>query len=480
MILEFDGRPIGEASELPAAVAQTAPGKNVELKVWRKNAEKEFKLKLGELDETQAATADAGQPEAGRLGLAVRPLTADERRQVGVNGGLLIEDVQGAAEDAGSDPATSCCPRTGTRSTACRTCASSSPAPRTMLRYWCSATTRASSCRLSWVRSRPRSSPASARPAVLPDRRALLFPESPPHGCIGICRVRVLAPGRELTRRTRGDLRRNGHRRRISRVTVFAFGMLLIVLSGIDILLLRHLVTVAGASASLIDDVVFKSEFSAALYLLPLVSGAVGTNLISHVLVQHLEEAEKRHEREQHAAHRHSSIAAISGALRSRCLQRCTGTAAGSVRAARGASAQLNCRDFRRAALTLPAAVPVRAAHIMRPPFAQHHRGVVMRYSTLLMESPRSVSGRAIAKETLDLVERATTDAVTDLGAKDDSVGDLLTFERSLRFAQGKSSAPTRAIACASRPGSGWGGAGGRCSSLAGSSRSRARHFSTR
>ena len=104
VILEFDGRPIGEASELPAAVAQTAPGKNVELKVWRKNAEKEFKLKLGELDETQAATADAGQPEAGRLGLAVRPLTSDERRQVGVNGGLLIEDVQGAAEDAGLRP----------------------------------------------------------------------------------------------------------------------------------------------------------------------------------------------------------------------------------------------------------------------------------------------------------------------------------------------------------------------------------------
>ena len=95
-------------------------------------------------------------------------------------------------------------------------------------------------------------------------------------------------------------------RRVISRVTVFAFGMLLIALSGLDILLLRHLVTVAGATVSLVDDVVFKSEFSAALYLLPLLSGAVGTNLISHVLVQHLEEAEKRHERERHAAHRHS------------------------------------------------------------------------------------------------------------------------------------------------------------------------------
>jgi len=91
-------------------------------------------------------------------------------------------------------------------------------------------------------------------------------------------------------------------RRAISRLTVFAFGMLLIGLSGLDFLLLRHLMTVAGNSASLLDDAVFKSEFSAALYVLPLISGAVGTNLISHVLVRHLEEAEKRHDRERKAA----------------------------------------------------------------------------------------------------------------------------------------------------------------------------------
>jgi len=34
----------------------------------------------------------------------------------------------------------------------------------------------------------------------------------------------------------------------------------------------------------------------------------------------------------------------------------------------------------------------------------------------------------AMAQEVLHLVERAETDAVTDIGAKDDSAGDLLTF----------------------------------------------------
>ena len=36
--------------------------------------------------------------------------------------------------------------------------------------------------------------------------------------------------------------------------------------------------------------------------------------------------------------------------------------------------------------------------------------------------------GPASAEEQLALVERATTDTVTDLGAKGDSVGDILTF----------------------------------------------------
>jgi hypothetical protein len=38
------------------------------------------------------------------------------------------------------------------------------------------------------------------------------------------------------------------------------------------------------------------------------------------------------------------------------------------------------------------------------------------------------LTGGAAADETLTLVERATSDAVTDLGAQGDSAGDILTF----------------------------------------------------
>ncbi|MNY42955.1 hypothetical protein D3C86_1778840 [compost metagenome] len=55
---------------------------------------------------------------------------------------------------------------------------------------------------------------------------------------------------------------------------------------------------VAKNTPSLADDAVFISELSIALYILPVVFGGIGVNLISHVLLRHLTEAEKRFDRE--------------------------------------------------------------------------------------------------------------------------------------------------------------------------------------
>lgn len=45
-----------------------------------------------------------------------------------------------------------------------------------------------------------------------------------------------------------------------------------------------------------------------------------------------------------------------------------------------------------------------------------------------IMLASASPTGTAAADETIALVERATSDAVTDLGATGDSAGDILTF----------------------------------------------------
>jgi hypothetical protein len=82
--------------------------------------------------------------------------------------------------------------------------------------------------------------------------------------------------------------------RSISRMAVAWFGLALISLSGADVFLLQRLKTMALATPSLFDDKIFASEFTIALYLLPVFFAGVGVNLVSHVMIHHLIGAEQR------------------------------------------------------------------------------------------------------------------------------------------------------------------------------------------
>ena len=83
----------------------------------------------------------------------------------------------------------------------------------------------------------------------------------------------------------------------ISRAAVAVLGLSLVLVAGVDVYLLQSLAVLAKATLSVVDDAVFLSELSIALYALPLMLGGIGVNLISHVLLRHLESAEKRFER---------------------------------------------------------------------------------------------------------------------------------------------------------------------------------------
>jgi hypothetical protein len=80
----------------------------------------------------------------------------------------------------------------------------------------------------------------------------------------------------------------------VASAVVLRFGCLMIALSGIDIYLLQRLKALSMLSRSLADDGVFVSEFSVALYLLPVVFAGLGVNMVSHVLIEHLKKAEQR------------------------------------------------------------------------------------------------------------------------------------------------------------------------------------------
>ena len=100
VILGFNGEPIEDSSQLPSRVAAMRPGEQAKLEVWRDGTSREMSVVLGEMPDLRSAEAAPQAVPAGRLGLAVRPLDPEEQRAADAEG-LLVEDVTGAAAEAG-------------------------------------------------------------------------------------------------------------------------------------------------------------------------------------------------------------------------------------------------------------------------------------------------------------------------------------------------------------------------------------------
>jgi serine protease Do len=104
VILSFNGEKLDSAGLLPAAVAATSPGSAVKLEIWRDRASRNVSVKLGETQDSPQVAANADSPGGGRLGVMVRPLTPDERREAELGEGLLVQQVEGPAAEAGIRP----------------------------------------------------------------------------------------------------------------------------------------------------------------------------------------------------------------------------------------------------------------------------------------------------------------------------------------------------------------------------------------
>jgi serine protease Do len=107
IILKFNGKKIENSNQLPPLVANMAPGSKVKLDIWRNGKHKQISVVLGNLNNSKLASNSNSGPsyKKSRLGVAVRPLTPEERKQENVNkGGLLVENVGGPAAKAGIEP----------------------------------------------------------------------------------------------------------------------------------------------------------------------------------------------------------------------------------------------------------------------------------------------------------------------------------------------------------------------------------------
>lgn len=107
VILKFDGKTVNSSADLPRIVAMTKPGNKVNVQLWRKGGTKDITMVVGELqDEKNAAAPRGGRgggspaaPSEGesRLGLVLSELNEQQKAELQVEGGLIVEDIKGAA-----------------------------------------------------------------------------------------------------------------------------------------------------------------------------------------------------------------------------------------------------------------------------------------------------------------------------------------------------------------------------------------------
>jgi serine protease Do len=105
VITAVNGTPVTDSSDLPTQIANLKPGTTADVTVWRDKASKDIKVTIGSLSETKiASNGDSTSQVQGRLGVAVRPLTPQEKSGASVSHGLLVQQAGGAAASAGIQP----------------------------------------------------------------------------------------------------------------------------------------------------------------------------------------------------------------------------------------------------------------------------------------------------------------------------------------------------------------------------------------
>ena len=109
IILKFDNKDVKTSTDLPRLVGAVKPGSRVNVQVWRKGATKDLAVAVGELPVDKTANTPPpfkrGKTEnIGKLGLTLSELTADQRKELKISAGVLVEEVKGVAARAGLQP----------------------------------------------------------------------------------------------------------------------------------------------------------------------------------------------------------------------------------------------------------------------------------------------------------------------------------------------------------------------------------------
>jgi serine protease Do len=105
IILRFDGKPIGQSSDLPRMVGMTHPGSKATMQVWRKGGVRDLSITVAEMPDDEKPTmrgkrsSKRADSSVNRLGLVLSDLTVEQRKQLGLSAGVLVEDVRNSRVD---------------------------------------------------------------------------------------------------------------------------------------------------------------------------------------------------------------------------------------------------------------------------------------------------------------------------------------------------------------------------------------------
>lgn len=99
IILKFDNKAVNASSDLPRIVGATRPGSKVPLQVWRKGGVRDLSVVVGEIPEEKMAQrssrrAKPAEAVANRLGLVLSELSPEQKRELKIANGLVVEDVR--------------------------------------------------------------------------------------------------------------------------------------------------------------------------------------------------------------------------------------------------------------------------------------------------------------------------------------------------------------------------------------------------
>ena len=103
VIIEFDGVEIIYSGDLPQTVGSIRPGSKIKAKVLREGKEKTLNIEVGSLPESPQVATSNKQNEPGNLGLIVRELSFEERRELKISHGVLVTEIspEGIGAQAG-------------------------------------------------------------------------------------------------------------------------------------------------------------------------------------------------------------------------------------------------------------------------------------------------------------------------------------------------------------------------------------------